>query len=188
MNNVNRYYFAAISLVGALICANNSYAQADIPDVPTTVNATISEDGDVYINIEKDLRRAYISENGDLYLALSAGFDVFSINLKSREYKLGAVPGVGYGLKYSPEWWTITPVLFALDVYASAGLVQNVSQLDGVTTNPSFFAMRILAQVTIADWIGVGFGPDIEISLNKGVKDQISPVLTLGVRKDFSGL
>ncbi len=55
--------------------------------------------------------------SGELWLGLSANIQLFIIDLQSREYRVGVTPGIGYGLKWRPSFWTISKALLALDFF-----------------------------------------------------------------------
>jgi len=44
----------------------------------------------------------------ELYLDLSISLDFFTIDWKTKEYTVGVSPGIGYGLKWAPEFWTFS--------------------------------------------------------------------------------
>ena len=53
----------------------------------------------------------------DLWLGLSASIQVFKINMQTRDYSVGLIPGIGYGIKWKPEFWTLSEALLGLDLF-----------------------------------------------------------------------
>lgn len=160
------------------LVSGSTIAQPDV--TADEIEATKDETGDITININDGADKSWLIED-TLYLDLSAGIDVFVINLNTREYNLGAVPGVGYGLKYAPGWWTLSPVFLAVDVVAQAGVVEATDDFDG----PDYFTAQLLCNVILGDWISVGLGPAINVSLHEGLSDSVDPVLSVGIRKSL---
>jgi hypothetical protein len=97
-----------------------------------------------------------------VWLGPSIGLNVFSIDLKTRQYQLGVVPGVGYGLKYKPSAWTLTDSLFALDVFVQGSLLDQTAQTPGA----KWFTIQLMPIVTLMDWVSVGFGAEDYIAVD----------------------
>lgn len=117
------------------------------------------------------------------FFAPSVSIDVFTKDNKTGKYAVGAIPGAGYGIRYKPERnFAGQPFklqsLFSVDVFAQ-GVV-----LDELDDNPGqdYFVVDLLPVLTIANWIGIGYGPRFKIGLNK-VPNTSSGVLTLGIKK-----
>jgi hypothetical protein len=115
---------------------------------------------------------------GPVFVDMSVSLDFFSIDLSSRDYAAGVSPGVGYGIKWKPDWYTLTDVLVAFDLFVQAQIVERNDALSG----PDFFAIDVLPVITIADWVGVGLGPRFQISLHPEADSSTVGVFTFGLR------
>lgn len=115
---------------------------------------------------------------GDVWLGPSVGFDVFQIDLKTRQYVTGIVPGIGYGLKYKPAGWTLTNAVIALDVFVQASLVDNSTAVPGA----KYFAIEALPIVTFIDWVSVGFGAEEFIGVSS-LPSELHWVFSFGMKK-----
>ncbi len=119
-----------------------------------------------------------VGATGDLWLGPSVGFDVFQIDLKSRQYVTGIVPGIGYGLKYKPAGWTMTNAVIAFDVFVQASLIDNSSSVPGA----KYFAIEALPILTIIDWVSVGFGAEEFIGVSS-LPSELHWVFSFGMKK-----
>jgi hypothetical protein len=108
----------------------------------------------------------------------SIGFDVFQIDLKSRQYVTGIVPGIGYGLKYCPKGWTATTAVLALDLFVQASLVDNSTAIPGA----KYFTIEALPIVTILDWVSIGFGADEYVGVSS-LPSELHWVFSFGMKK-----
>jgi hypothetical protein len=113
-----------------------------------------------------------------LWLAPSVGLDVFSLDTTSKEYRAGLIPGVGYGLKWKPSGWTLTDAVLSLDLFVQANLLEPDDE-----AGSKFFAVDALPIVTVIDWVSVGFGPSVRLSLTDGIDDTTHWIFSFGVRK-----
>jgi hypothetical protein len=119
-----------------------------------------------------------VSASGDVWLGPSVGFDVFQIDLKTRQYVTGIVPGIGYGLKYKPAGWTMTNAVIAFDVFVQASLIDNSTTVPGA----KYFAIEALPIVTLIDWISVGFGMEEFIGVSS-LPSELHWVFSFGMKK-----
>ena len=108
----------------------------------------------------------------------SVGLDCFTRESKSGAYKVGLIPGYGYGIKYIPKWWTVTKYFLALDVFVQGFLSDDLETHEG----SDYFNIDILPVITFMDWFGVGFGPRIKIGL-KDVPHEFRSVFSFGIKK-----
>lgn len=117
-------------------------------------------------------------EKAVLYVDFSASLSAFVIDLDSRAYQVGAIPGIGYGIKYAPSWWTLSDVFLSLDVFIQAGFVEE-PELE--PSGPDYFSWQVLPSLTIGNLVSIGVGGNFGISLHKELESKISPVLSLGL-------
>lgn len=111
----------------------------------------------------------------------SVGFDAFTRYQPTKEYRAGVIPGVGYGLKYRPGFWTYTPSIVALDIFAQASLVKATGSVGS-----DHFDVDLLPVVTLFDWISVGYGYRHQFATESGVKDSGGALFSIGIRKSIS--
>jgi hypothetical protein len=118
-------------------------------------------------------------KDSTLFLAPSLSIDLFVRESQSGAYKIGAIPGIGYGLKYKPKKWE-SGFLIGIDVFAQANLVDEIDTHSGF----DYFNIDILPVVTLFNWIGVGYGPRFKIGLN-GIPSTNRGLFSFGLRKSF---
>lgn len=119
-----------------------------------------------------------LDASGAWWFGPSIGFDVFQIDLKTRQYVTGIVPGIGYGLKYKPAKWTATAAVLALDVFVQASLVDNSTAVPGA----KYFTIEALPIVTVLDWVSVGFGLDEYVGVSS-LPSELHWVFSFGMKK-----
>jgi hypothetical protein len=113
-----------------------------------------------------------------LWFSPSIGFDVFQVDLKTRQYVTGIVPGIGYGLKYCPAGWTATSAVLAVDLFVQAALVDNTATTPGA----KFFSIEALPILTILDWVSLGFGVDEYVGVSS-LPSELHWVFSFGLKK-----
>jgi len=99
---------------------------------------------------------------GQVWLGPSIGLNIFSKDLTTGTYQLGIVPGVGYGVKWRPAWYTLTDDLLAFDLFVQASLVDQTSQTPGA----KWFTISFMPILTVMDWFSAGIGPDEYIAVD----------------------
>jgi len=119
-----------------------------------------------------------VDGSGSLWFSPSIGFDVFQIDLKTRQYVTGIVPGIGYGLKYKPVNWTATSAVLAVDLFVQAALVDNSTATPGA----KYFSIEMLPIVTLLDWVSVGFGLDEYVGVSS-LPSELHWVFSFGLKK-----
>lgn len=113
------------------------------------------------------------------WISPSISADFISIDLDAKTYRAGVIPGVGYGVRFSPSWWTATASFLALDLFFS-GAVQN--NPDPHASGPQFFAIDVLAVLTAVDAVGVGIGLRNLIPIDGHSEGTTHAILTFGLR------
>ncbi len=108
----------------------------------------------------------------------SVGMDCFTRESKSGAYKVGLIPGFGYGIKFKPRWWTMTKYLLAGDLFVQGVLSDDLETHEG----SDYFNIDILLVITVMDWIGVGLGPRFKIGL-EDVPHELRCVFSFGIKK-----
>lgn len=116
-----------------------------------------------------------VCSDPDVYLDAGITFDgvVLQMN-RPREIVVGFSAGLGYGLRWSPVWWTYTPSLISVDLFAGGGYAVEDKAL----------TVSLLLKLTLIDWIGVGAG----FAHSFGLADQPDAtrwLTTYGVAKSF---
>ena len=131
---------------------------------------------DPEIESEEQAKMQLIGEQ--LWLGVSVGLDIVVIDLKERSYKIGLVPGIGYGLKWRPDWWTLTDSFLGLDLFVEFSFQDyaNSGKFDS-------FLIDLLPIVNIFDWLSVGAGVRWIISLDPDiVKDDYRGIISFGIK------
>jgi hypothetical protein len=113
--------------------------------------------------------------------APSIGFDVFIRESKSGYYKMGIIPGVGYGLKYKPKCWKRTNYLIGVDLFLQGLFVEEVDTHEGF----DYFNLDILPVLNVIDWFGIGYGLRFKIGLT-GIPSETRWIFCFGLRKATS--
>lgn len=111
----------------------------------------------------------------------SVGFDFFIRESQSGSYKMGIIPGVGYGLKWDPGWWKTTKYFLSLDLFVQGLLSNELESHDG----NDYFDVDVLPVITVIDWFGVGFGSRFKIGL-ENVPSKQRWIFSFGIRKATS--
>lgn len=129
--------------------------------------------GEFVANNPKDLTISAETIDSTLYFGPSISLNVFQLETKTKDYKLGAVPGVGYGLKWNPYKWK-NSYLFGIDAFAQADVNEQ--------GDSKYFTIDFLPVITILNWVHIGYGPRFNIGLN-GTKNASTGVFVLGIAK-----
>jgi hypothetical protein len=116
-------------------------------------------------------------KDSTIYLGPSVSFDLFIKEKTTGQYKIGAIPGVGYGIKYNPFKWKKN-FLIGIDLFAQA----NLSEEDNTHSGFDYFNVDLLPVVTILNWVGIGYGPRFKIGLD-GVPNTHTTLFSIGIRK-----
>lgn len=117
-------------------------------------------------------------EEPELFIDFSGSINAFVIDLDTRKYQIGAIPGIGYGLKWSPAFWTLSDVFLAFDLFLSAGIVEVPElELDGL----DYFDVQVLPALTFANLFTIGFGGSFGVALHKDQPNRTAKVLTIGI-------
>jgi hypothetical protein len=116
------------------------------------------------------------AKGGDVvWLGLGASVNLLQIDLSTKKYVLGISPGLGFGLRWSPAWWSLTDTFLSLDLFFNANFV-NVD----TTEEFDYFQLDVTPVVTIIDLIAVGFGARILISVNSAYSNSVEAIFSFG--------
>jgi len=114
-------------------------------------------------------------QNDVLYLDYSVSLDLLVIDMsRPRKYTAGAVPGVGWGLRWCPEWWTLSESFLGLDLVVGGGLLVPEDAPVGAT-------ISALLAVTVGNVGSVGGGVRALIGFGD-TPDDVVPTIALGLR------
>lgn len=138
----------------------------------------------IYLSLDElsDVDTKEIEEymkDSTLYFGPSLSFDLFVREKSTGAYKIGAIPGIGYGIKYNPFGWK-KGFLIGLDVFAQA----NVSEEDDTHSGYDYFNVDVIPVITILNWIGIGYGPRFKIGLD-GKPSANTSLLSIGIKKSL---
>lgn len=113
-----------------------------------------------------------------IYLDAGIKFDGVILRLnRPREVLVGFSAGLGYGIRFSPTWWTYTASFFSVDLFAGGGYEAREEGPDAVSVHG-------LLVVTFLNWIGLGGGIQHAFGLANG-KDETDWLGTFGVATSF---
>jgi len=111
----------------------------------------------------------------ELYFDAGLKLDALVIRLnRPREILAGFSTGLGYGLRWSPAAWTLTPTILAIDVFAGAAYQ---AAFDGGT---DAVTVNVLGVVTLMGFFGIGAGVQHAFGLGD-VPDKTDALLTFGI-------
>lgn len=112
----------------------------------------------------------------ETWLDLSVSLDtvVFSLS-RPRTYSVGLVPGVGWGFRWKPGWWTLSDAMLGIDLIVGGGF--DIPDDSG----PVAINVSTLLAVTIGNLFGVGAGFRYALGLGDR-EDDFVPIVSLGLR------
>jgi len=112
------------------------------------------------------------------YMDVGLKFDGLVLRLnRPRELIVGFDAGAGYGVRWSPAFWTHTAALLAFDLFVQGGYQARESTDDAVTVSA-------LGVITVINWIGVGVGVRHAFGLGNSSDETVS-LGTLGIATSF---
>jgi len=116
-----------------------------------------------------------VSKDSAWFFGPSVSFDVFQKENKTGDYKIGFIPGVGYGVKWNPFNWK-NNYLLGLDVFAQ-GAIRNMD-------DAKYFTVDLIPVITVLNWIHIGYGPRWNIGL-EGTPNMNTGVFIIGITKSL---
>lgn len=122
---------------------------------------------------------AKMTFRGDVWVSPSASMDVFTFEVRTGKYKIGLIPGIGYGIRYKPYFMTKN-YLFALDLFLQGFASDEIETNNGL----DYFVIDILPVFSVFNWFGVGYGLRYKIGL-EGIQSVYSPIFTIGFKKSI---
>lgn len=122
--------------------------------------------------IEKECKR----ERVYLDLGLRFGGVAFKLN-RPREILAGFDAGTGYGVRWRPDFWSLTPSLVSVDLFVNGGYLAREGTGDAVSVGT-------LLVVTLFDWLGFGGGISHAFGLGNS-PDETTWVGTLGIARSI---
>ena len=144
-----------------------------VPDIGVyTVQALVLDGQHYFIDVKE------ADTTNPFSFTTSVGLDCFTRESKSGAYKVGLIPGVGYGIRYKPKWWTVTKYLLSFDIFIQGLLSDDLETHEG----SDYFNIDILPVITLIDWFGVGFGKRIKIGLEDVPHDH-RWIFSFGIKK-----
>lgn len=137
----------------------------------------------------------FIKITETLYFQPTIGIAGFWVDFRSKEYELGFAPGLGYGIKYKPEWWRNNKTanvadklpFIGIDMFIQAKTVKRTKlvPITNYKVTKDYFSIEPMLCFSFLDWIYAGYGPRILIALNKGGTTKFSHIMTLGLGTSF---
>lgn len=110
-----------------------------------------------------------------VFFGASVSFDVFIKEIKTGDYEVGVIPGVGYGLKYAPAWNPFkTESFLSLDLFLQAALDNEAES--------RYFKIKVIPALGFLDWFHVGYGWMHGIGL-KGTEDINSGIFVFSITR-----
>ncbi len=116
-------------------------------------------------------------ERRRLYFDLGVMFGGLAFRLqRPRELLAGFNAGTGYGFRWCPDFWTLTPAFLAIDVFVNAGYVAREGG-DAVQVG-------LLGAISIMNFLGAGLGYEWVLGFGDA-PDMQTPIGTVGVATSF---
>lgn len=116
-------------------------------------------------------------ERRRLYFDLGVMFGGLAFKLdRPRELLAGFNAGTGYGFRWCPDFWTLTPAFLAIDVFLNAGYVAREGG-DAVQ-------FGLLGAVSLMNFLGAGLGYEWVLGFGDA-PDMKTPIGTVGVATSF---
>lgn len=117
----------------------------------------------------------------EIFFGLAANLDIVHINLSTRKVQLGFTPGVGFGVRWAPPWWTLTRSLISVDALLGASFA-NLDEADDF----DYFQISAVPVVSLAGFLSVGLGVSLNLALKPGAKDTLEYVFSFGLSAPVS--
>ncbi|MEZ4891657.1 MAG: hypothetical protein R3A50_07055 [Saprospiraceae bacterium] len=153
-----------VALLSALFFASTAFGQRGLRMYPFKDKSTGFSGG---------------KTDSTLYFGASISFDLFVRESGTGSYKIGAIPGVGYGFRWNPKWNPLkTKSVISFDLFTQANLAEEIDMHSGF----DYFSIDLLPVVTFFDWIGIGYGPRFKVGLD-GVPSTRTGIFSFGIRK-----
>lgn len=112
--------------------------------------------------------------DSSIFIGPSVSFDLFSHEFKSGITSFGALPGIGYGIKYNPYHWK-NAYLIGIDFFANTGIIKEQNN-----EPPRFFDIELVPVITVFGYAHFGVGYRWKIGLNGNQNDNTA-ILVSGV-------
>jgi hypothetical protein len=110
------------------------------------------------------------------HFGMSANLDLVTINLTTRRSQVGFSPGLAFGVKWCPKWWTLSDSFLGIDALVDAKF-QDVS----VPGTFDYFQINALPVFTVAGLITAGLGVSYNLALTKKAKDTLELIFMFGL-------
>jgi len=119
-----------------------------------------------------------INEKGKdhFWFGLSANLNLVHVNLTTRKYEMGFSPGIAYGLKWRPGWWTFTKSFLSIDMLMSAAFKSFDENSD-----PDYFDISFIPVLTIIDSLSAGVGFSYKLALKQEAKDTLEFIFSFSL-------
>ncbi len=117
----------------------------------------------------------------DISFGLSANLDLVHINLSTRQYVLGFTPGLAFGVKYGPPWWTMSDSFIGLDALLGASFINLDAEPD-----LEYFQINAIPVLSLASYLSLGLGVSYNLALKKEAKDTLELIFTFGLSSPVS--
>jgi hypothetical protein len=112
-----------------------------------------------------------------IYFDLGIMFGGLAFKLeRPRELLAGFNAGTGYGFRWCPDFWTLTPAFLAIDVFLNAGYLAREGG-DAVRVG-------VLGAVSMMNFLGAGLGYQWVLGFGDS-PDMKTPIGTVGVASSF---
>jgi len=116
------------------------------------------------------------SKPQEVFLSLQATVDVVHVNLATRKVDLGFTPGVGFGMRWKPSWWSLTDSFLGVITLIGANFIDidDISDFD-------YFKVTAVPVLSIAGFLSIGYGVSYNLSLKPGSRDTLEYILSFGL-------
>ena len=107
---------------------------------------------------------------------LNATLELVTINLTTRTTETGFAPGLAFGTRWQPPWWTVSESFLGIDLLVDAKF-QDLNKDEKL----DYFRINALPVFTIAGLITGGVGISYNLALDRDSKDTMEFICTFGL-------
>jgi hypothetical protein len=121
-------------------------------------------------------------EKDFFWFGLSANLNLVYVNLTTRKYEMGFNPGIAYGFKWRPVWWTFTKSFLSIDMLMSATFRSFDENND-----PDYFDITLVPVLTLIDTLSAGLGCSYKLALKEEAKDTLEIIFSFSLSMSIGG-
>jgi hypothetical protein len=168
-----QYILAHLPKALVLVFVVSSVSAQSLRVYPCTSDIVITKTSNSHLSIAiVSIPKSIVDST--FFLAPSVNFELFTHELNSGITEFGAIPGIGYGLKWNPYKWK-SAYLLGIDLFTNAGIFKpNNSE------PAKYFNIECIPVLTLLGYLHIGFGYRWKLGLN-GNSNEFTRILVTGV-------